>query len=43
MSLALLLSVAGMGTAQADDLEERKWGLSLSALLEKPAVLTKLK
>ena len=28
---------------QADDLEERKWGLSLSALLNKPAVLTKLK
>ena len=28
---------------QADDLEERKWGLSLSALLEKPAILTKLR
>lgn len=28
---------------QADDLEEQKWGMSLSALLNKPAVLTKLK
>ena len=27
---------------QADDLEERKWGLSLSALLERPAVITSL-
>lgn len=28
---------------QADDLEERKWGLSLAGLLKKPAVITKLK
>jgi len=28
---------------QADDLEERKWGMSLAALLHKPAVLTKLR
>jgi hypothetical protein len=28
---------------QADDEEERKWGLSLSFLLEKPAVITCLK
>jgi probable selenium-dependent hydroxylase accessory protein YqeC len=28
---------------QADDLEERKWGLSLSFLLHKPSVITSLK
>lgn len=28
---------------QADDLEERKWGLSLAGLLKKPAILTMLK
>ena len=27
---------------QADDLEEQKWGLSLAALLERPAVVTSL-
>lgn len=28
---------------QADDLEEQKWGRTLAALLERPAILTKLK